>query len=86
MISSRFDIGKSVTPIVPVMLGDVKLAKEFSSQLFKEKIFATAIGFPTVPEGKARIRVIISASHSKENLNKALDAFVKVGRKLGVIN
>ncbi len=86
MASSKFDIGKSVTPIVPVMLGDVKLAKEFSKLLFEEKIFATAIGFPTVPEGKARIRVIISASHSKENLNKALDAFIKVGRKLKVIN
>lgn len=85
MIKSGFDIGKSQTPIVPVMLGEVKLAQEFSRQLFNKGIFAMAIGYPTVPEGKARIRVMMSASHSRENLDSALDAFRKVGTQLKVI-
>lgn len=81
-----FDTGKSETPIVPVMLGDTKLAKEFSKKLYENGIFAMAITYPTVPQGLARIRVMMSASHSKKDLDKALDAFEKVGRKLKVIN
>ncbi len=81
-----FDIGKSQTPITPVMLGDAKLAQEFSKKLYDQGIFATAIKYPTVPVGQSRIRVMISASHSKDNLDAALDAFGKVGRKLKVIN
>ncbi len=80
-----FDIGQSVTPITPVMLGDEKLTQEFSRRLFEEGVFATAIAYPTVPLGKARIRVMISASHSKEDLDFGLEAFAKVGRQLGVI-
>lgn len=80
-----FDIGQSVTPITPVMLGDEKLTQEFSRLLFEEGVFATAIAYPTVPLGKARIRVMISASHSKEDLDFGLEAFAKVGRRLGVI-
>ncbi len=80
-----FDIGQSVTPITPVMLGDEKLTQEFSLRLFEEGVFATAIAYPTVPLGKARIRVMISASHSKEDLDFGLEAFAKVGRQLGVI-
>jgi glycine C-acetyltransferase len=83
---SGFDIGKSQTPITPVMLGDAKLAQEFSKKLYEQGIFATAIKYPTVPVGLARIRVMISASHSKDNLDTALDAFGKVGRELKVIN
>ena len=81
-----FDIGQSVTPITPVMLGDEKLTQEFSKRLFDEGVFATAIAYPTVPLGKARIRVMISAAHSKEDLDKGLEAFAKVGRELGVIS
>ncbi len=81
-----FDTGFSETPITPVMLGDAKLAKDFSKELFNEGIFAMALGFPTVPIGKARIRVMISASHTKEDLDLCLKAFGKVGKKLGVIN
>jgi glycine C-acetyltransferase len=80
-----FDTGLSQTPITPVMLGDAKLAKEFSKELFNEGVFAMALGFPTVPVGKARIRVMISATHSKNDLDKGLQAFERVGRKLKVI-
>ncbi len=80
-----FDLGRSETPITPVMLGDAKLAQAFSQRLFEEGVFAQAIGYPTVPKGKARIRVMVSAVHSKEDLDYGLQAFEKVGRELGVI-
>jgi len=80
-----FDIGQSQTPIVPVMLGEAKLAKEFSNRLFEEGVFAMGIGYPTVPKGKARIRVMNTAAHTREDLDKGLAAFEKVGRALGVI-
>ena len=80
-----FDTGNSVTPITPIMLGEVVLAKEFSRELFENGVFAMALGFPTVPRGKARIRVMISAAHTKEDLDQGLEAFARVGRKLGVI-
>ncbi len=79
-----FDTGLTQTPITPVMLGDVQLAREFSRQLFEEGIFAMALGFPTVPIGKARIRVMISAAHSQDDLEQALEAFDRVGKRLGV--
>jgi glycine C-acetyltransferase len=80
-----FDIGNSITPITPVMLGEAPLAQQFSRELFDSGVFAMAIGFPTVPRGKARIRVMISASHDRDALELGLEAFNKVGRKLGVI-
>ena len=80
-----FDTGLSQTPITPVMLGDAKLAKDFSKELFEEGVFAMALGFPTVPIGKARIRVMISATHSKEDLDFGLNAFKQIGKKLKVI-
>jgi glycine C-acetyltransferase len=80
-----FDIGHSQTPITPVMLGEAKLAQEFSRRLYEEGVFGTAIGYPTVPKGKARIRVMISAAHSRDDLDRGLEAFEKVGRELGVI-
>jgi len=79
-----FDTGRSQTPIVPIMLGDATLAKEFSSELFETGVFAMAIGFPTVPQGMARLRVMNTAAHSRDDLNVGLEAFEKVGRKLGV--
>lgn len=85
MKSLGFDTGVSETPITPVMLGEAKLAQQFSKELFEEGVFAMAIGFPTVPQGKARIRVMISASHSQDDLDKGLEAFKKVGKKLDVI-
>ena len=86
MSTAGFDIGVSETPITPVMLGDVKVAREFSAQLFdREDVFAQAIGYPTVARGKARIRVMISAAHTPEDLERGAAAFAAVGRSLGVI-
>jgi glycine C-acetyltransferase len=80
-----FNTGVSETPITPVMLGEAPLAQQFSRDLFEEGVFAMSIGFPTVPQGKARIRVMISAAHATDDLNKGLEAFKRVGKKLGVI-
>ncbi|NOX61247.1 MAG: glycine C-acetyltransferase [Chloroflexi bacterium] len=80
-----FDTGHSQTPILPIMLGDAGLAKRFSRLLFENGVFAMSIGFPTVPRGQARIRVMNTAAHSKEDLDFGLEVFAKVGRELGVI-
>jgi glycine C-acetyltransferase len=80
-----FNTGVSETPITPIMLGEAPLAQQFSRELFEAGVFAMALGYPTVPQGKARIRVMISAAHSQDDLDKGLDAFGKVGKKLGVI-
>ncbi len=79
-----FDIGGTETPITLVMLGEEKIASAFSRKLFDENIFAQAISYPTVPKGKARIRCMLSAAHEKEDLDFAVDAFVRVARELGV--
>jgi glycine C-acetyltransferase len=81
-----FDTGSSQTPILPVMLGDVALTKQFSQRLFEKGVFAMGIGFPTVPQGLARIRVMNTAAHSREDLDIGLDVFAQVGRELGVID
>ena len=85
MKSYGFDTGVSTTPITPIMLGEAPVAQQFSRELFENDVFAMALGFPTVPKGKARIRVMISAGHSREDLDQGLAAFKKVGQKLGVI-
>ncbi len=79
------DIGHSETPITPIMLGDTVLAKTFSSRLFEEGVFAMALGFPTVPRGMARIRVMMSAALSVQDIDYGLDHIRKVGHELGVI-
>lgn len=85
MVALGFDIGHSVTPITPVMLGDEQLTQQFSRALFQAGVFATAIAFPTVPLGKARIRVMISAAHTQADLDDGLAIFEQVGRELGVV-
>lgn len=85
MAKLGFDTGRSQTPIVPIMLGEATLAQQFSRRLFEERVFAMAIGYPTVPKGKARIRVMISATHSQEDLDHGIAAFERVGRELKVI-
>jgi glycine C-acetyltransferase len=80
-----FDTGQSETPIVPVMLGDAPLAQQFSQRLFEDGVFAMAIGFPTVPRGKARIRVMNSAAHTPQDIELALETFHKVGSELMII-
>jgi glycine C-acetyltransferase len=85
MAELGFDTGRTETPIVPVMLGEAPLAKEFSRKLFENGVFAMALGFPTVPRGLARIRVMNTAAHSQQDLDAGLAAFEKVGRELDVI-
>ncbi len=80
-----FNTGVSTTPITPIMLGEAPLAQQFSRELFEEGVFAMSIGYPTVPQGKARIRVMISAAHDRDDLGKGLEAFAKIGKKLAVI-
>ncbi|MCX8059459.1 MAG: glycine C-acetyltransferase [Spirochaetes bacterium] len=80
-----FDIGKTQTPITPIIIGEAKTAQEFSKKLFEEGIFAQAIGYPTVPKGKARIRVMIHAIHSEKDLDFAIEKFEKIGKELKII-
>lgn len=85
MHRAGFDTGRSETPITPVMLGEARTAQEFSRRLFDEGVFAMAIGFPTVPIGKARIRVMISATHSEEDLDYGIERFTRIGKRLNVV-
>ncbi len=80
-----FNIGNSETPITPVMLGDESVAKLFAQKLFDNKVFSKPITYPTVALGKARIRVMLSAAHSKADLDKALEVFEKVGREMNIL-
>ncbi|HSM76340.1 MAG TPA: glycine C-acetyltransferase [Bryobacteraceae bacterium] len=83
--NAGFDIGSTETPITPVMVGEAKTAHEFSRQLFENGLFATGIGFPTVPEGKARIRAIVTAAHTEETLDRAVEILVKVAKPMGIL-
>jgi glycine C-acetyltransferase len=85
-----FDIGgratpASETPITPIIIGDGKLTMDFSRELFKEGVLGTGIAFPTVPEGKARIRTIMTATHTKEELQQALEVLGTVGKRMGIL-
>ncbi len=80
-----FNTGISETPITPVMVGEAKLAHEFSRRLFQEGVFAMSIGYPTVAEGKARIRTIVTATHTRGELQQALNVLERVGSELGII-
>ena len=85
MAGMGLNTGHSETPITPIMLGDTKLAKDYSRRLFEEGVFAMALGFPTVPRDLARIRVMMSAALTKADIDYGLERFRKVGRELGVI-
>lgn len=85
MRKAGFDTGKTATPITPIMLGENKLAQDFAKALYAEGVFAMPIVFPTVAKGSARIRCMVSASHTREDLDKGVAAFTKVGRALGVL-
>jgi glycine C-acetyltransferase len=80
-----FNTGKSETPITPIMVGDAAKALDFSRELFSEGVLAMAIGFPTVPEGKARLRTIITATHKRADLERAAEIIGSVGKKLGIV-
>ena len=80
-----FNTGVSETPITPVIVGDAALAHQFSRELFSAGVFAQSIGFPTVPQGKARIRTIVTATHTQDQLTRALSILEAVGKKLKII-
>lgn len=85
MRQAGFNLGNTKTPITPVMIGDAKIAKDFSQRLFEDGIFAQAIGYPTVPLDHARIRVMLSATHTREDLTWAIERFKKIGKFLGIL-
>jgi glycine C-acetyltransferase len=80
-----FDTGESETPITPLITGDEEKTQAFARRLFEEGVFTPAIVFPTVAKGRARVRTIVTAEHTGEDLKEALDAFDRVGRELGVV-
>jgi glycine C-acetyltransferase len=86
MTEAGFDIIPGDHPIVPVMLYDAPLAQTYASRLLEEGIYVIGFFYPVVPKGKARIRVQLSAAHEMKHLDKAIAAFVKVGKELGVIS
>ena len=85
MVEAGFDIKPGDSPIIPVMLYDAPLAQEFAAQLLKEGIYVIGFFYPVVPKGEARIRVQLSAGHTKEQLDKAINAFIKIGKSLNVL-
>ena len=85
MTAAGFEIKPGVHPIMPVMLYDAKLAQEFARGLLEEGIYAIGFFFPVVPQGQARIRTQIWAAHTREHLDRAIGAFIKIGRELGVL-
>jgi glycine C-acetyltransferase len=85
MTAAGFDIKPGDHPIVPIMLYDALVAQQFANKLLEEGIYAIGFFFPVVPKGKARIRVQLSAAHEKQHLDKAIAAFVKIGKELGVV-
>jgi glycine C-acetyltransferase len=85
MGAAGFDIKPGVHPICPVMLYDAPLAQKFAQRLLEEGIYAIGFFFPVVPQGQARIRTQISAAHTREHLDRAIDAFTRIGRELEVI-
>jgi len=85
LAAAGFNTGMSETPITPVMVGDAALAHAFSRALFDEGVLATGIGYPTVPQGKARVRTIVTATHTRAQLDQALGTFIRVARRLGIL-
>jgi len=85
MTAAGFDLKPGVHPICPVMLYDAPLAQRFAERLLEEGIYAIGFFFPVVPKGQARIRTQISAAHTREHLDRAIDAFTRIGRELGVL-
>lgn len=86
IVAAGFDIKKGDSPIVPIMLYDAALSQQFANELLKEGVYAIGFFYPVVAKGQARIRTQISAAHTKADLDKAIEAFTKVGKKLGVIS
>jgi glycine C-acetyltransferase len=85
MTAAGFSIRPGIHPIVPIMLGEAKLANDFARELLAERIYVIGFSFPVVPKGAARIRVQVSAAHERADLDQAIAAFSRVGKKLGVL-
>ena len=85
MEAAGFKLLPGEHPIIPIMLGDAELAKNMADELLNEGIYVVGFSYPVVPKGLARIRTQISAAHSKQDLEKAVKAFIKIGKKLGVV-
>jgi glycine C-acetyltransferase len=85
VVKAGFDVKEGVTPIVPVMLGDARLASELAKGLLDEGIYVIGFSFPVVPKGQARIRVQLSAQHTDEQIDRAVGAFATVGKRLGIL-
>jgi glycine C-acetyltransferase len=85
LVAAGFNTGMSETPITPVIVGEAKTAHALSNGLFEEGVLALGIGFPVVAKGKARVRTIVTATHTRDELDRALEAFRKVGHKLGIV-
>lgn len=85
LTAAGFQIGNTQTPITPILVGEAKTAHGFSKALFEAGLWATGIGFPTVPEGKARIRTIVTATHTREHLDRAVEILSRVARSMGIL-
>ncbi|MBI5280210.1 MAG: glycine C-acetyltransferase [Candidatus Solibacter usitatus] len=83
--SNGFDTGVSETPITPIIVGEAAAAHQYSAALFEEGLWATGIGFPTVPKGRARIRTIVTAAHTRAHLDQAVDILTRVARRMGIL-
>lgn len=86
MSAAGFTLAGAGHPIIPVMLGDARVASEMADLLLDEGVYVVGFSFPVVPKGQARIRTQMSAAHSDDHIDKAIEAFTKVGRQLGVIS
>jgi len=86
LTASGFNTGASETPITPVIVGEAARAHQLSAELFNEGVLATGIGFPTVARDKARVRTIVTATHTREELDRALEAFRRAGKRMGIVD
>jgi glycine C-acetyltransferase len=85
LAAAGFDTGASETPITPIMVGEAATAHRFSRELFEAGLYSTGIGFPTVPQGKARIRTIVTATHTRQMLDRGVDILSTVARRMGIL-
>jgi glycine C-acetyltransferase len=83
--NAGFNTGQSETPITPILVGEARAAHAYSAALFENGLLATGIGFPTVPEGKARIRTIVTATHTREMLDRSAEILTTVAKKMGIL-
>jgi glycine C-acetyltransferase len=85
LTNAGFNTGESETPITPIMVGEAKTAHAYSAALFENGLLATGIGFPTVPEGNARIRTIVTATHTRDLLDRSAEILTSVAKKMGIL-